>query len=77
LTDNMLVRDNGAGYNDNNILKLSFYISDIEGTNPKAVTINADTGKIQYTGAQGDVTSFKVNVVAPSGVISTFDVNVK
>lgn len=72
-----LIKANGAGYNANDLLKLSYYISNVVGTNPSAVSVDAKTGMIQYNGAAGDVTSFKVNVVAPSGMSAAFDINVK
>ncbi|MCU6792314.1 S-layer homology domain-containing protein [Paenibacillus sp. WQ 127069] len=75
--DNMLVRSKGVGYNGNELLKLSFYVSDISGANPDVVSVDENTGFIQYTGAADDVTSFKVNVIAPSGEQASFDVDVK
>jgi hypothetical protein len=75
--DSMLVKANGTGYNNNDVLKVSFYISNIQGTNPSAVSVDPAAGLVKYTGAAGDVTSFKVNVVAPSGVTASFDVNVQ
>jgi hypothetical protein len=75
--DNMLVQANGVGYKGNELLKLSFYVSDISGENPEAISVDANTGFIQYTGAAGDVTSFKVTVIAPSGKQASFDVDVK
>ncbi|MDQ1909627.1 S-layer homology domain-containing protein [Paenibacillus sp. GD4] len=66
-----------AGYNTNELLKLSFFVSDITGANPAAITVDAKTGLVKYTGAAGDVTSFKLNVLAPSGVKASFDVTVK
>ncbi|SFL59656.1 S-layer homology domain-containing protein [Paenibacillus sp. 1_12] len=75
--DNMLVKANGAGYNGNELLKLSYYVSDISGANPDAVSVDSSTGFIKYKGAIGDVTSFKVTVIAPSGKQASLDVNVK
>ncbi|MDF2959558.1 MAG: S-layer protein [Paenibacillus sp.] len=75
--DNMLVKANGAGYNNNEVLKVSFYVSNIVGANPSAVSIEPNTGLIKYNGAAGDVTSFKVSAVAPSGVTASFDINVE
>jgi hypothetical protein len=75
--DNMLVQANGVGYNGNELLKLSFYVSDISGANPDAISVDASKGFIRYTGAAGDVTSFKVIVIAPSGKQASFDVDVK
>ncbi|MFD0675501.1 MULTISPECIES: S-layer homology domain-containing protein [unclassified Paenibacillus] len=75
--DSMLVKANGTGYNNNEVLKVSFYISNIVGSNPSAIKVDPATGLIKYDGSTGDVTGFKVNVVAPSGVTAAFDVNVK
>ncbi|TDF92333.1 S-layer homology domain-containing protein [Paenibacillus piri] len=75
--DNMIVKANGAGYNSNEVLKVSFYVSDIVGANPQAVTIDPATGLIKYNGKEGDVKSFKVNALAPSGVKASFDINVQ
>ncbi|WP_171655490.1 S-layer homology domain-containing protein [Paenibacillus foliorum] len=75
--DSMLVKANGTGYNNNEVLKVSFYVSNIVGTNPSAIHVDPATGLVKYNGEAGDVTSFRVNVVAPSGVTASFDVNVK
>ncbi|SFL37657.1 S-layer homology domain-containing protein [Paenibacillus sp. 1_12] len=73
---NDLFKMSNTGTNGNEVLKLSFYISSIVGSKPSAVTIDK-MGKVQYTGAAGDVTSFKINIVAPSSQTASFDVNVK
>jgi trimeric autotransporter adhesin len=77
MNDQYLTKANGTGFNGNDLVKLSYYVSDITGTNPAAVTVDAKTGLVKYTGAAGEVTGFKVNVMAPSGVKASFDVTVK
>ncbi|NHN34027.1 S-layer homology domain-containing protein [Paenibacillus agricola] len=77
LNENNLVKVGNAGFNNNEVLKISFFLTNVVGSNPSAVTIDAKTGLVKYTGAAGDVTSFKVNVVSPSSQTATFDVTVK
>lgn len=73
---NDLFKIGNTGTNGNEVLKLSFFISNVVGSKPSAVTIDK-MGKVQYTGAAGDVTSFKINIVAPSSQTASFDVSVK
>ncbi|MDF2958984.1 MAG: hypothetical protein K0S39_719 [Paenibacillus sp.] len=75
--DQFLVKDGSIGQNHNSVLNLSFYISDVvySGTDTTADTVEINNGKLTYTnnGAK-NITSFTVNVLAPSGVAASFDV---
>jgi hypothetical protein len=76
-SDNELVRVGNAGYNNNLFLNLTYYLTDVTGSNKGNLIIDRD-GKITLNGgaAAGDVSSFTVNVLAPSGVQASFAVSV-
>ncbi|WP_248929402.1 S-layer homology domain-containing protein [Paenibacillus hamazuiensis] len=85
--DQFLIADpNASGSkNINDLLKVTFYVSDItyaSGTADKsdAVTVNPNTGKVVYTDNGADarkITGFTVNAQAPSGVTASFGVTIK
>jgi hypothetical protein len=77
LNENNLVKVGNSGFNNNEVLKINFFLTNVLGANPGAITIDAKTGMVKYTGAAGDVTSFRINVVSPSSQTATFDVTVK
>jgi hypothetical protein len=78
--DPLFIKSLYFGQKANDLIKLLFYISDIEYADPNAVvkdsvTIDAAIGLIDYTSTAGTyVKSFKVNIIAPNGVKTTFDV---
>jgi hypothetical protein len=76
-SDNEFVRVGSAGYDNNKFLNLNYYITDVAGPNKGAVTIDKD-GKITMdnAAAASDVTSFTVNIMAPSGVQASFTATV-
>jgi hypothetical protein len=63
-----------VGKPHNDLLNLTFYLSDIQGTTPANIKIDSKTGQITYTGT--GVTSFTANVVAPSGKMGSVGVTV-
>ncbi|MCS7459967.1 S-layer homology domain-containing protein [Paenibacillus doosanensis] len=56
------------------ILGLSFYVSDVVASGTGTATVDSKTGQI--TKVDGDVSSFTINVLAPSGVTASFAVTV-
>ncbi|WP_282938782.1 S-layer homology domain-containing protein [Paenibacillus sp. RC67] len=70
-TDQFLVKDGTIGRNHIDVLGISFYVSDIVGTG--TVTIDK-TGKV--TAVDAGVQAFTINVMATSGVTSSFAVTV-
>jgi hypothetical protein len=77
-TDNDMVQASGQGFNNNAILKMSYYVSDVAGAKKEMVSVDANgIVKLDSAAAAGDVTSFQVNVMAPNGMQSSFTVTVK
>jgi hypothetical protein len=86
--ENWLVKDPtlpyaNASQNANQLLNLNFYISDATGNATNKIAIDPTTGKISVidpvtkaptTLNAGDVNSFTVNVLAPSGKTASFNV---
>ncbi|NOU95070.1 hypothetical protein GC093_17835 [Paenibacillus sp. LMG 31456] len=74
--DQFLTQNGGVGQDTNKLLNLSFYISDVVGTQDAANAVSIDpNGKISYTGTT--ITGFTVNVMASSGATASFGVTVK
>jgi hypothetical protein len=76
-SDNEFVRVGDAGYDNNKFLNMNYYLTDVAGTNKGGVEVDQN-GKVTLTDtAAGAVTSFTVNVMAPSGVQASFSVTLK